>query len=99
MDHIPYQSTVCARDATRFLISIKISNRKQASLGEFGFTKSVSFSILIFLLKKSASDCLYIVLIFRAISASMFLLSLFLIEKKSAPAVSAECFKYGTCPR
>ena len=36
-----------------------------------------------FVKKISASDCSKIVLIFRAISASMFLLSLFLFKKKS----------------
>ena len=39
---------------------------------------------LMFVLKNiSVSDCSLIVLIFRAISASMFLLSLFLLRKKS----------------
>ena len=41
------------------------------------------FIFYIFTKKISVSDCSYIVLIFRAISASVFILSLFLIKKKS----------------
>ena len=42
---------------------------------------------MFFIKKISASDCSYIVLIFRAISASMFLLSLFLVKKEGHETV------------
>ena len=80
MDHITVpKHCVCSG---RYMSSHpKMSKRKQAALGEFGFTKRVCH--FFFIKKISASDCSYIVLIFRAISASMFLLCLFLIKKKS----------------
>ena len=40
-------------------------------------------SIIIFIKKISASDCSYIVFIFRGISSSIFLLSLLLMKRKS----------------
>ena len=66
-----------ARDMQHVFSSIKMSKRKQATLGDFGFTKRVCHFVLILFL-----------LFFRAISVSMFLLSLFLIKNDIYPGFS-----------
>ena len=70
---------------------------KQATLTEFGMflyllvTPFYFIFLFCFFIKKiSASDCSYIVLIFRAILASVFLLSSFLIKKKKKSVYDAQ---------
>ena len=77
---LPYQSTVCARDVTCFFIYQDVKT-KASNLGGIwlSYNESVSFFYFFLLKKIQPQIVLNIVLIFRAISASMFLLSLFLI--------------------
>ena len=68
------------------IVSITLSSRSDARLLLCMFLLFIIHFFLcfhfLFVKNISASDCSYIVLIFRAISASLFLLSLFLIKMK-----------------